>query len=123
MPEKQNPAPPPTLKTQNWGQQIIGAGIGGLLAFFLLQLIGLPSGWQPTNPNSWILLSAAIGAMLNDFDRFDKAGARLTGRDSASNRRIVTLNVAVALLASMLFFAMLVTLIYLANLLIGKWIN
>jgi len=105
MPEKHTSDP------QNWRQQIIGSAIGALIIWLLINL-GELTGWHPANRNAWILSGAAIGGLLNDLERIDKAGSRLTRRESAGDRRIATLNIIVALIAITVLFTAMLSLIY-----------
>lgn len=100
MPEKPitpTPSPSPEKSPRNVGQQLVGAAVGAFVAFAIVR-VGEPWGWQPANPTSIILLGGAIGAVLNDLERFDSAGSRLTRRPSNGNRAIAALNIGVALL-------------------------
>lgn len=96
-PEAPASSPTPTKDPRNIGQQLVGAAIGAFVAFALVR-VGEALGWRPARPTSIILLGGAIGAVLNDLERFDSAGSRLTRRPSNGNRAIAALNIGVALL-------------------------
>jgi hypothetical protein len=104
MTEKDAPpsqSPNRERNSRDMGRQLIGAAVGAFVALAVVR-VGESLGWQITNPTSIILLGGAIGAVLNDLERFDQAGSRLTRRPSNGNRATAALNIGVALLGLLL---------------------
>lgn len=83
---------------QDWGRQtmgsLIGGGIGLLIALGFRQL-----GWGGQNLLPFVLWGAVIGAMFSGIEALERAGQRLTRRDTR------WLNVGVAVLGMIFIFA------------------
>lgn len=91
--KRSDEAPPPEAD-RGWGQQILGALAGLLVAAVVLQ-IAPRLGWEPQDPVFILILGATLGSFANTLGRFELAGSRLTRRtDDSLGTRILNILVA-----------------------------
>lgn len=112
--------PPPvdlSLRGRNIGGQLVGAVLGAFVAFIVIRIAG-QFGWFPGNQNLFLLIGAAVGSLLVDLERLEKAGSYLTRRTRKYAHRISALNVGAAILGMLVMIAIVIAISYLVLLLI-----
>ena len=102
-----------TSRARNWGNQILGALIGGAVALAAAAAVR-EMGWISGPLIRWMLWGGVIGGLVGASERLAQAGKRLTRRDET------WLNVFVALIGMALVFTLIFGLAYGAGLLV-RW--
>jgi hypothetical protein len=97
---------------RDWGQQILGGLIGVLVVALVLQAAA-SFGYEIADRTPLLMAGGVIGAILGSLDRFDQAGARLTGRKDGRGARV--LNVIVGVVGMLVVVGLMWALIVLVS--------